>query len=111
LNRNRSIEKREGWRGGKGWNEMGRDDVEGSEGKDPVGESLQYISEIQKPRGEVEDDVKHCRWQRREIQVEMSKWEGEHSTKRSNGTVRLGRLDIYLPVYVLFRVCRSVSPI
>lgn len=60
LNRGRSIEKREGWRSGKGWNEMGGHDAEGSESKDPVGESLQDISEVKKPRGEVEDDVEHC---------------------------------------------------
>jgi len=47
--RNRSIEKRDRWRRGKGGNEMGGDDVKASEGKDPVGETLQDISEVEKP--------------------------------------------------------------
>ena len=45
-NGSRSIEKLDRWRSGKGECKMGGDNVEASEGKDPFGESLEYISEV-----------------------------------------------------------------
>ena len=46
---NRSLQKRDRWRRGKGGSEMGGDGVKASERKNSAGKSLQYVSEVQKP--------------------------------------------------------------
>lgn len=59
----RRIQKRGRWRRGKGGSEMRGNGVEAPEHKNSAGKSLQYVSEVQEPRREGEEDVEHCRLQ------------------------------------------------